>query len=394
MPAERPTPPRDSSSEPPRADERAALGTKVETARQQDTGGRGRQPRTGNGDQHDSGPQRPARRATLSDVSRAAGVSKSIASRILNGVAVPVLPETRARVLASAEALNYRPHAAARALKSSMTGALGLSVPDLTNPVFANIVRGAWARALARDFAVLAMEDQDPEEANRVFTQLLRSGRIDGVIVASVTPGHPILATLASSCLPHVFLNRPVKASGRSVVMEDAKGSALAADHLHELGHRRIGQIAGPAGLWNARDRAEGFQQRVLEHGLAEPPLVEGELSEAGGADAAARLFDGHPELTAVYVSTLSQAIGAMHAAWERGLAIPDDISIVSSDDLRLANYLRPSLTRIRMPLAELGAAGVDSLLEQIFGGPPSDVLVSTAPVLIRGESTVPARGR
>jgi LacI family transcriptional regulator len=330
-------------------------------------------------------------RARLSDVSRAAGVSKSIASRVLNGVAIPVLPETRARVLASAKALNYRPHAGARALKSVTTGALGLSVPDLTNPVFAHIVRGAWNRALARDFAVLVVEDLVPEEADQVFTELLRAGRIDGLIMASASPGHPILDGLAASGLPHVFLNRAVEASGRNVIMEDGKASELAVEHLNALGHRRIGHIAGPAGLWNARERAEAFRERALQWNLPEPPIVQAEFSEAGGARAADRLFSEHSDVTAVYVSMLTQAIGVMHAAWARGMAIPGDLSVVTSDDQAVAGFLRPSLTRIRMPLAELGAAGVDALIEQIFGGAPSDVVIPSTPVLIPGGSTAAA---
>lgn len=327
-------------------------------------------------------------RMRLEDVARDAGVSKSIASRVLNGdPELLVRPETRERVVAAARRLNYRPHAAARGLKRAETGALGLLVPPLTNPVYVRIIRGAFDRALERDFVVLLVEDVDPEQADATSTALLQAGRIDGLIVASAEPGHPLLATLGKLGIPHVFVNRGVPGSSRNVVVDEAGASAAALAHLVELGHERIGHVAGPQRLDTARRRTAGFVAAAKRHGLA-VEVEQSDFGETGGAEAAAALLARAPRLTALYTSTLSQAVGAYHTIWRCGLAVPGDLSLVGYDDMPLAEYLRPPLTTVRAPLDELGAVAVDALVDQVLGGEPRDVTIETAPEIVVRAST------
>jgi LacI family transcriptional regulator len=333
-------------------------------------------------------------RARLEDVAVRAGVSKSIASRILNAAPeLSVRPETRERVLAAARELHYRPHVGARGLTRAETGAIGLLIPNLTMPVYSRIVRGAVQRALERDFAVVLVEDLDDGATEASIDALVRSGRSDGLLIASVRPGHPLLPVLRHHALPHVFVNRSVPGSGRNATMADEKASEAAIDHLAALGHRRIGLIAGPPGNDPAERRAAGFVRRAAEVGLELAPLAEGDFTEQGGAELTRRILEEHPSLTALTAGGLSQAVGVLHAVWELGLRVPEDLSVVSFDDLSLAEYLRPPLTTVRMPLAELGAAAVDALLEQLGGGPPRDVVVETQPVVVvRGSAGSPRR--
>ncbi|MDQ3659909.1 MAG: LacI family transcriptional regulator [Actinomycetota bacterium] len=330
-------------------------------------------------------------RHRLQDVARSAGVSKSIASRVLNGdPGLLVRPETRARVVEAARELNYRPHAAARGLKRAKTGALGLLVPPLTNPVYVRIIRGAFERALELDFVVLLVEDVEPGQAEQSTSRLIQAGRIDGLMIASAQPGHPLLVAPSLQRLPHVFMNRAVAESGRNVVMDEMSASATALDHLVGLGHERIGHVAGPHELDTARRRADGFRKHAAELSL-QAEVVEGDFSESGGAAAARRLLKDHPELSALYATTLSQAVGVFHAAWELGLKLPHDLSVIAYDDMPLADYLRPPLTTVRMPLAELGAAAVDALVSQLSGEEPSDVTVAERPqVVVRGSTAPP----
>lgn len=333
----------------------------------------------------------PAQRMRLEDVARDAGVSKSIASRVLNGDPdLLVRPETRERVVAAARRLNYRPHAAARGLKRAETGAFGLLVPPLTNPVYVRIIRGAFDRALERDFVVLLVEDVDPERAESTASLLLRAGRVDGLIVASARPGHPLVETLRRLAIPHVFVNRGVEGSGRNVVIDEARASAAALRHLAELGHERIGHVAGPQELDTARRRTAGFLDAADSRGLT-VEVEEHDFAESGGAEAARRLLGRAPDVTALYTSTLSQAVGVFHAAWELGRSVPDDLSLVGYDDMPLAEYLRPPLTTVRAPLDELGAAAVDALVHQLLGGEPRDLVVQTEPeVVVRGSTGRP----
>lgn len=331
-------------------------------------------------------------RARLLDVARDAGVSKSTASRILSDSAqISVRPGTRERVLESARRLDYRPHAAARGLRRAETGAIGLVIPSLATPVYARIVRGAFRRALERDFVVLLAEDLVARETDEVFARLVRSGRIDGLVVASARPGHPLFRSVRRLAIAHVFVNRAVRGSSRNIVMDDASASAAAVGHLVELGHERIGHVAGPKTLDPARRRAAGFRTHARRLGVASAPEFEGDFKESGGAEAAQRLLAENPGLTALYVSTLAQAVGALHAAGRLGLRVPEDLSIVTYDDMPLADYLTPPLTTIRMPLAELGAAAVDALVEQLLGGEPQDVVVPGEPeVVVRGSTAAP----
>jgi DNA-binding LacI/PurR family transcriptional regulator len=336
-----------------------------------------------------------SRRNRLEDVARSAGVSKSIASRVLNGDPdLLVRPETRERVVRAARELSYRPHAAARGLKRAETGALALLVPALTNPVYVRIIRGAFERALERDFVVLLVEDVDPARAEETASRLGQAGRIDGIVVASARPGHPLLRWLRRQGMPHVFVNRAVARSGRNVVMDEARASAAAVDHLAALGHRRIGHVAGPVELDTARRRAASFRAHAASRGLRFE-ANEGDFDEAGGAAAARLLLERHGDLTALYTSTLTQAVGVLHAAWELGLDVPADLSLIAYDDMPLADYLRPPLTTVRMPLAELGAAAVDALVDQLVGGAPRDVTVPTEPeVVVRGSTSRPRAER
>ncbi|MGI8605635.1 MAG: LacI family DNA-binding transcriptional regulator [Gaiellaceae bacterium] len=335
-------------------------------------------------------PRSPRNR--LQDVARTAGVSKSIASRVLNGdPELLIRPETRERVVAAALRLNYRPHAAARGLKRAETGALGFLVPPLTNPVYVRIIRGAFERALERDFVVLLVEDVDPVQAEKISSRLVQAGRIDGLMVASAEPGHPLLATLRRGRIPHVFVNRGVPGSRRNVVVDEARASAAVLAHLAELGHRRIGHVAGPRNLDTARRRTAGFVKAAAARGL-EIQVAEGDFGESGGALAARALLERAPDLTALYTSTLSQAMGVYHAAWELGLYVPADLSLVGYDDMPLAEYLRPPLTTVRAPLAELGAAAVDALVDQLLGGEPGNVVVKTEPEVVVRASTGEAR--
>jgi DNA-binding LacI/PurR family transcriptional regulator len=336
--------------------------------------------------------ERETRRQRLEDVARSAGVSKSIASRVLNAdPALLVRPETRERVVRAARELNYRPHAAARGLKRAETGALGLLVPPLTNPVYVRIIRGAFERALESDFVVLLVEDVDPLRAEETASRLVQAGRIDGLMVASARPGHPLLRWLRRRNVPHVFMNRGVPGSGRNVVMDEARASGAAVEHLASLGHRRFGHVAGPFELDTARRRATAFREHAARLEL-EVEVVEGEFDEAGGVAAARALLHRHPELTALYASTLSQAVGVLHAAWELGLEVPADLSLIAYDDMPLAQYLRPPLTTVSMPLAELGAAAVDALVDQLVGGPARDVTVEKDPQVMVRSSTAPPR--
>lgn len=326
----------------------------------------------------------------LEDVAEHAGVDVSTVSRALKPDSDrPVRAETRERVLRIAEELGYRPNAIARGLKLETTSTLGLLLPTLRNPVLADLIHGAFRRAWEHDRVLLVAEDESAS-AGTPYERLVRSGRIDGLLIASTRIGLREHRAFVEDGLPCVFVNRRSPGSNRNVSMADEEAGRMAARHLLELGHSAIGHLAGPEDLDTARRRTGGFAE-VLEAAGVVPATVGAEFAVAGGAEAARRLFGEAPERpTAVFVSNVQQAVGAVAAIRSLGLRIPADVAVVSCDDDPLLEYLEVPVSGIRMPLVELGAAAVDALLEQIGGATPSDVVIDDLPKLIVRASSAP----
>ncbi|MGO2750840.1 MAG: LacI family DNA-binding transcriptional regulator [Pseudoclavibacter sp.] len=335
----------------------------------------------------------PPMRARLIDVANAAGVTKSVVSRTLNGDAtLSIREETRARILETALALNYEPHAGARALAGARTRSIALLVPDLTNAVYARIARGTYLRARERGFVVLLAEDAEWSETQSDYTDLVSAGRVEGLLIASARERHPLLEAGRLDSVPHVFVNRTVAGSNRNVGVDMAGASKTALDYLHGLGHRTLGHISGPGDLSPARERERGFVLEAVALGIAEPYVAREPYTEAGGYAAAQRILEGEPQVTAIYAGTLPQSIGALKALHDLGKRVPEDISLLSYDDLPLAAYLQPSLTTMALPLQELGTAATDALLDQLNGLAPRDVLLTSEPNVIERASTAPPR--
>ncbi len=336
----------------------------------------------------------PVHRTRLVDVAEMAGVTKSVASRVLNhDPTLSVRDETRLRVLESAQKLGYQPHAGARALAGASARALALLIPDLTNPVYSRITRGACYQARAQGYAMLLAEDSEESGVDEQFAELVATGRVDGLLIASARPRHPLLEILPETDIPYVFLNRSVENSGRNVAMDLEAASACAVEHLTKLGHRRLGHVSGPNELSPGQGRRAGLLAAAQRAGLPSPAIEAGEFSEEGGYRATKHLISARPEITAIYTSTLNQAIGALHALREAGLSVPEDMSVISYDDLPLAEHLQPPLTTIAMPLVELGRTAVDALCAQLNGGGPKDITIDTRPeVVVRSSTAAPRK--
>jgi LacI family transcriptional regulator len=327
-------------------------------------------------------------RVRLVDVASLGGVTKSVASRVLNhDPTLNVRPETRQRVIDAATQLGYRPHAGARALAGAETRALALLIPDLSNPVYSRIIRGAYRRAREHGYLVLLAEDTAQDAADESFAELVETGRVDGLLIASARPGHKLLSSPRLAKVPHVFVNRVLPGSCRNVYMDMAAASSVAVGHLHDHGHIGIGLVSGPKDLEPARTRERGFTQKMRALKLDGSVIARDTLTELGGAVATEKLLAQHPDLTAIFASTLSQAVGSLHAIRTMGLRIPEDISVLGYDDLPLADYLDPPLTTISMPLLELGAAAVDAVVSQIRGKSPCDLIIGTSPRVIERRS-------
>jgi DNA-binding LacI/PurR family transcriptional regulator len=323
------------------------------------------------------------------DVARLAGVHVSTVSRVLrDSPQLNIRPETRLRIKAAADELGYRPNAVARALRLASTGAIGMLIPSLRNPVYAEITRGAFERAWERNFVVLLTEDRGGGDAEMAYERLVQSGRIDGLLIAGAQPDGILAQRAGHAPVPFVFVNRRQR-GGHNVSMNEEDAGALGARHLLELGHRCLAHVAGPPDIDTARRRVAGFRRATRRRGVT-TRVLHAAFDERAGHDRMVELLTTGERPTAVFTSNFNQAIGALAAARELGLRIPADLSLLTYDDDPISDYLAPPLTGIRMPMHAMGKAAVDAILARIDGLPAEDVTVPSPPELVLRSSTAP----
>jgi DNA-binding LacI/PurR family transcriptional regulator len=233
---------------------------------------------------------------------------------------------------------------------------------------------------------VLLAEDTGEESSQRAYTRLVEEGRIDGLLVASARIGQTVLGREGDD-VPCVFVNRRRARSGRNVVMREEDAGRIAARHLLDLGHTRLGVLAGPTDLDTARRRMRGFMSEVKAAG-AQARVVHAAYEESAARAAMGRLLGMRPRPTAIFISNLNQAIGAVAAVREQEIAVPRELSLIACDEDPIVEFLGVPLTTIKMPLTQLGVAAVDALLEQIAGAPPRNMTVPDRPALVERAST------
>ncbi len=318
-----------------------------------------------------------ASRLTIADVARVAGVSTMTVSRVINNKG-DVGKETRERVERAIAKLEYRPSEVARGLTNQRTRTLGLVVPDITNPFFPEIVRGAEDAAWERHYAVSltnTVEDPDRERATLLHHE---AHRVDGLIVCSARLPDGELIELLRRHSYSVLVNRKLHLRGSSSLeVDDAHGALLAVQHLFSSGHRRIGLLAGPVGRSvSARKRRRGYLDALASNGLRpDTSLIEEcEPLEAGGHSAMHAVLKRRLDVEAIICYNDLVAVGAMEAAQELGICVPGDVAVVGCDDIRLASLMRPSLTTLRINKYELGRAAADLLFGLLEGESPSHV--------------------
>lgn len=310
----------------------------------------------------------PRPEPTIRDVARQAGVSTATVSRVISG-SVAARPQTRARVLAAAETLDYRPSAVARSLKLRTTRTLGLLVTDIQNPYYPEIVRAVEDAALERNLAVLLCNGADDPGREETYLELLVDRRVDGIIIASSGLQERHGAWLARRSVPVVLVNWAAPDLPLPAILGDNRaGGRLATEHLLSLGHRRIGHLSAPARNAAAAERLGGIGEALAGAGLDPGSLVvvEGDGQVAGGERAALELLERMPDITGIVCYNDLTAIGAVRALRARGRQVPADVSIVGYDDIALSAWVDPPLTTIAQRTSEMGRWAVRRLGELI----------------------------
>jgi len=331
--------------------------------------------------------------ATLKDVAALAEVSTSTASRVLHGGKMRVSEVTRARIAEAAEQLKYRPNATARSLRTRITRIVGLMIPDIQNPVYAQIIAGAEDAGQKEGFAVMLMNSTSRSRREQ-FLDLFAEGRLDGLIIADATLDDASIDQLVARRLNFVLVNRRTRQNVPYVVLDESAGAAMAIHHLYELGHRHIGYLAGPPQVDTAILRLEGVKKECAEAGIAFPPERMRSCGFNGeGVEAALDyLLSVEPRITALATANIVIAFAALRHAQIRGLKVPDDLSIIGYHDTPLAEFTSPGLTTVDMPLWDLGRHAMDHMLAKVGGlSPTSEIITNPRPrIVVRGSTAPP----
>ncbi|MGF6881113.1 DNA-binding LacI/PurR family transcriptional regulator [Nocardia sp. GAS34] len=334
-------------------------------------------------------PGRTDRPAVMTDVAKLAGVSHQTVSRVLNG-SPQVRPETRERVLAAVAELDYRPNAMARGLVSRRSKVLGVVTFDtvLYGPASMMLGIERAARAAGYGVSIATLERVDREGVLDAVNMLADQG-VDGVIIIA-----PQLASVAAlRSLPAQLVAVAVEAGQDAGLpaasVDQFEGSRLAVQHLLDLGHRTVWHVSGDSDSIEARDRLDGWRRTLDAAGAEILPVIGGDWSPRSGYHAGLALAD-QPGVTAVFAGNDQMALGLLRAFAERGIRVPQDISVVGFDDIPEAAYLTPPLTTIRQDFDEVGRRSMRLLLEllETEGRVPDPAAV--VPELVMRESSGP----
>ena len=308
---------------------------------------------------------------TIREVAKECGLSVSAVSQVLNGKEVGIPQKTKEKVRAAAEKLRYRPNAAARSLVTSRSDTVGVLVPDISNAFFGEAFKEIQRRMGEEGFDVLLCSGDGTAKQDERFLRLFAARGADGLIVAPAAEtleeknAEKFAALLEEIRIPYVYLDRYPALPCARVSADHRAGGYAAARCLLKNGHTKIGCIAGPAALVGARLRLEGFCDALAEAGIR-PLAINAPFTAEGGERAAKALFGRG--LTALFASDDLQAYGAMRAAAETGVRIPDDVSLVGYDDLQFSALANPPLTTVSQPVKDRATAAAELLLRRMRG--------------------------
>jgi LacI family transcriptional regulator len=330
---------------------------------------------------------------SLKDVARLAGVSTSTVSRVISG-SIPVSTETREIVERAIRDTNFKPNLVARGLRIKSLKLIGIVVPELQHETFTSFIRYAEEAAEAEGYNLVLGSTSSSADTEERLIENLVGRNVDGIIFSRVSDRSHTLRILERSGIPAVIIDRSLEREDMpSVVLDNRESGAMAARHLLGLGHRRFACISGPLDITLVRDRVAGFRDTIREAGgiLEDKCLVEGDFKFESGRRGAEYLLDAGLRFTALWAQNDYMAIGAMNRLAERGLRIPQDISVVGLDNIEPAWMHRPQLTTIAQPFREMCRNAVGILLRMSRQGRRESTRIILGPELIVRETTAQA---
>ena len=338
--------------------------------------------------------------ASISEVARLAGVSTATASRVVSSADYPVSEAARTRVLEAARSLDYVPNALARGLLKSQIPVVGVIVHDITDPYFAEVVRGVEDAAAPAGYLVITCSSERDAERENSYVRLLRSMRAAGVIFAGSGLDDPVrneelrrhLDAMRAEGAAVVHLS-PHALGEPELGVDNAGGIATMIAALAELGHRRIAFLAGPVGLYVARARLDGYRRGLADAGIGidERLIVHTSFDRDGGALAVDTLLAGTAGFTAIACASDPLALGALARLGELGIDVPGDVSVAGFDDIPVAAMTAPGLSTVRLPLREMGRRGFAQAVHLLAGEATEPTILPTELVMRGSTAAAPS---
>ena len=329
---------------------------------------------------------------TIREVAKVAGVSYATVSHVLNNTRF-VSQETRDRVMAAIDELDYRPNALARSLRSGKTDTIGLILPDSSNPFFAEIGRSIEDAAFELGYNVFLCNTDGNVHREQLYVDLLSKKQVDGIIFVAAGDQVDSLNALLNDEMPVVLVDRDLpNIEVDAVLTDNRQGGYLATRHLIELGHRRIACITGPSSITSGAERVTGYRQALEEEGIPydKSLVLGGNYQPDAGLRATSILLELDSPPTAIFALNDLMAVGALHAAARAGRRVPEDVAIIGYDDTELASFMNPPLSTIAQPKNEIGLQAANILARRITNKSFPTYRIILPPELVVRESTSP----
>lgn len=329
----------------------------------------------------------------MRDVAERAGVSVTSVSHVINQTRL-VSDDLRERVLTAMNELGYQPNALARSLRRKETYTIGVIMTNSADPFFAEVTRGVEDACFEQGYNIILCNSDSDLDKELFYTNELIKKRVDGILfLAAGGKSTQHIRTMQQRKTPLVVVDRYIPdLAVDTVLIDNARGGWLATHHLIELGHRRIGCITGPSDLTLSAERVTGYRRALQEAGILvdESLIVKGNFQYETGYQAAQQFLAQPIPPTAIFACNDLMAIGVINAAVKQGWQVPDRLSVIGFDDIRMAAYINPLLTTVAQPKYEMGSIATTMLLERIHNQEmaPRQKLLDTQ--LVVRESTAP----
>ena len=326
---------------------------------------------------------------TIKDVAELVGVHHSTVSRVINNDS-RISDKPKEKVILIINKLGYTPNAIARGLKTKRTYTLGILIPDITNPFFAEIARGMEDAANKNHFNVILCNTDDKLKKERTYLQILKGKRVDGLILGTAHIKDQSILELERKKFPYILVSRNIEGLDKNcIIVDDVEGGMMATEYLIKLGHRRIAHITGPLKTRSALNRLEGYRLALKKHKIEYRVewVGEGDFKIKGGYQVMKRFLKLTEPPSAIFAANDLLALGAMQAIQKKNFHVPEDFSVVGFNDIELASFVYPALTTIRQPMLEMGALAVNMLLKIIEDGEFNQRKIVLKPKLIIRES-------